>query len=285
MISPNLNLDFNSLSSDVYNEPEVSILSDTLTPSGKRITTFFLTFWRPLLPQITRHRVFSFSVQSSRAIPVNKLLEQVKTKPWGPSHFGKNQSGMVALEDFTNPNELAMAKAIWIGASVGAQLSASNLNSMGVHKQVVNRLLEPFIPVNMILTGSDFNNFFKLRMASDSQPEMIELATSMFNHYNDSKPEEKNHLPYLDSSILAKYNTDEVLEALICGARCARVSYAPYGSLTADCHKDMILAKKLITLGHFSPFEHCYISDSNFRIYVETNHEKLIKLLEERMHS
>lgn len=259
------NKDIGNLASQYYSKadklnlihtPQVTIIKDSIF-RGKRLTTFQLRFWRAILPEITRHRCFSFCVRSSRANPVKNILEQVKTNPWGPESFGSNQSGMVAGEELKG-EDLTNAILAWKLAALGIATQAETLMNLGVHKQVTNRLLEPFTYSDMVLAGTDFSNFFMLREAEDAQPEIQTLAKAMHKALNESTPtkleEGQWHLPYISEEELNNkaYSIDDLCKASC--ARCARVSHKLFDG-TTSITKDIELFNRLKNAGHWSPLE------------------------------
>lgn len=259
------NKDIGNLASQYYSKadklnlihtPQVTIIKDSIF-RGKRLTTFQLRFWRAILPEITRHRCFSFCVRSSRANPVKNILEQVRTNPWGPESFGSNQSGMVAGEELKG-EDLTNAILAWKLAALGIATQAETLMNLGVHKQVTNRLLEPFTYSDMVLAGTDFSNFFMLREAGDAQPEIQTLAKAMHKALDESTPtkleEGQWHLPYISKEELNNkaYSIDDLCKASC--ARCARVSYKLFDG-TTSITKDIELFNKLKNAGHWSPLE------------------------------
>ena len=255
----------------IISKPEVQILADSISPEGKRLTTFQLKFWRAILPEITRHRVFSFCVRSSRANPTINLINQVKNTPYGPSHWGMNQKGMVADNELTG-KALEVAQYTWKTAALTAASCAESLKDAEVHKQVVNRLLEPFTYSDMVLAGTDFDNFFDLREAPDAQPEIRELALAMHKALDASTPIELKegewHLPYISAEDRNKANTD-VLCKVSC-ARCARVSYKAFdGSSSID--KDLALFNRLKDSKHWSPME--FVATPSGSNYKESNYK------------
>ena len=239
----------------IISKPEVQILADSISPEGKRLTTFQLKFWRAILPEITRHRVFSFCVRSSRANPTINLINQVRNTPYGPSHWGMNQKGMVADNELTG-KALEVAQYTWKTAAKIMADCAESLKDSEVHKQVVNRLLEPFTYSDMVLAGTEFDNFFDLREAPDAQPEIRELALAMHKALDASTPVELKegewHLPYISAEDKDKANTD-VLCKVSC-ARCARVSYKAFDG-TSSIDKDLALFNRLKDSKHWSPME------------------------------
>lgn len=276
--SPSFNLDealtsYTSAANNmtIISKPEVQILADSISPEGKRLTTFQLKFWRAILPEITRHRVFSFCVRSSRANPTINLINQVKNTPYGPSHWGMNQKGMVADNELTG-KALELAQYTWKIAAKTMADCAESLKDVEVHKQVVNRLLEPFTYSDMVLAGTDFDNFFDLREAPDAQPEIRELAIAMHKALDASTPIELKegewHLPYISAEDRNKANTD-VLCKVSC-ARCARVSYKAFdGSSSID--KDLALFNRLKDSKHWSPME--FVATPSGSNYKESNYK------------
>lgn len=245
----------NSMNRVIQNKPTVTILADSITEDGHRLTTFQLKFWRAILPEITRHRCFSFCVRSSRANPTANIIKQVDTEPWGPVEFGSNQKGMTAGKPLEG-TDLEQAEFQWKLAAGQAVLTANALLDLNVHKQVVNRVLEPYTYSDMVLAGTDFDNFFKLREAPDAQPEIRELAVAMHKALDNSEPKllQKGewHLPYITSSDRKMATVDELCK--VSCARCARVSYKAFDG-TSSIQKDLELFNKLQTSGHWSPME------------------------------
>lgn len=243
-------------------EPEVEIIADSINSEGNRITTFKLKFWRAILPELSRHRVFSFCVQSSRATPTDKLLEQVKEAPWGPKHYGWNQKGMTSAENKFTDKQLNIIKYAWLQSANSAANVAASLAKANLAKEVVNRLLEPYISCNVLLTGSEFDNFFNLRIAPDAQPEMYDLAKKMKEALDKHKPvlllKNHWHLPFITKEDIDSISDIRDLP-LISAARCARVSRVPFDEIKPDLEKDLARASFLVKHRHMSPFEHvCY---------------------------
>lgn len=256
----------------IQSEPEVKILADSLSKSGHRLTTFELTFWRPILPELSRHRVFSLSVRSSRATPVNTLIDEIQKSPWGPNEWGKNQPGMVAEDVFSNEKFIKNFEYVWYQTANFCCQMAKSLNEVGVHKQIVNRMLEPYTCTHAVISGTEWKNFFKLRTASDSQPEMQDLANKMRKLFDEHEPvlldDNEWHLPYITQKDRCELTSSECCK--ISAARCARVSYKLYNG-TTDTQKDLELYEKLVNSHHWSPLEHVAIPavhdymESNFK--------------------
>jgi thymidylate synthase ThyX len=257
------------------------------------ITTMQLRYPRFIHAEFMTHRVFSRNASSSRAIPVAKMLEQVRSDPAMPIHWGKNQPGMQADEELTG-DELEAAKELWRGAARFAANQAERMQSHYVHKQVANRILEPFQFINVIVTATEWDNFFELRAHTDAQPEIRELADVMRAVRSQSTPRKiyptENystfmgnredphgwHLPYVTELERNTYQLPILVAAS--AARCARVSYLTHDGETPDIKKDIALFMRLVgsTPIHASPIEHqakpskrCDTQSGNFRGWMQ----------------
>ena len=251
----------------VVNMIKAEVVSDTIW-NGKRITTLQLRLPRFILAQFNAHRSFSRSTASSRAIPTSKLLEMVKNDTVQPVYWGKNQAGMQASEEVdAETKEKALQE--WKLAALNASKTAEKLLELGLHKQIANRILEPFMWAETIVTATEWDNFFKLRLHEDSQPEIQELARCMKEAMDNSEPvKSKIHLPYITLDEMEDYvqglvTTDsesidiELYKYFvpISAARCARVSYLNHDQSNPVIEKDLATAEKLLSAGHWSPFE------------------------------
>lgn len=167
-----------------------------------RLITLEVEMHRFILPEFNTHRMISRNFQSSRAVPVEKMIEQVRNDPAMPVHWGKNQPGMQADEELQG-SALSGVKFEWRIAADGAVDSAKLMLQQGAAKQIVNRLLEPFMWTKGVVTATerDWNAFFKLRLHKDAQPEIYVLAEKIKEAVEGSKPMELKvgewHLPYL----------------------------------------------------------------------------------------
>jgi thymidylate synthase ThyX len=228
--------------------------------TSKRITSFILTYPRFIHAELLTHRSASRNAASSRAIPVSKFIEDVLTDPALPIHWGAAQKGMQADNEISEETK-TKAMQIWNSARDAAVEHAKQLNELGLHKQVVNRIMEPFFHITTLLTATEFKNFFKLRAHKAAQPEIRELAYKMLELYESNKPVEKGigewHIPFGDK-YLDGLSTRQKLK--IATARAARVSYKNFDGVV-DYDKDYSLHDMLVKEGHWSPFEHSAICD------------------------
>lgn len=238
---------------------EAKIILDSITEAGDRLTTMEICFHRYVLAEFNTHRAFSRNSASSRAIPIEKQLEKIKNDTAFPIEFGSNQSGMQAGPPLVG-KELEYAIEAWSEARDSAVEHAEKMLALGVHKQVTNRLLEPFMWHTAIISATDYKNFFGLRNNTLAQPEIHELARLMNIEYDKSEPtvlcEDEWHLPYLRDE---DWYGDGTLEDLkkVSAARSARVSYLTQDGIR-DLSKDIELYDRLTSADppHASPLEH-----------------------------
>lgn len=241
------------------------VIEDSLSPVGVRLTTLELRYPRFIHAEFMTHRKFSRNASSSRAIPVSKMLEQVRRDIAMPTYWGKNQPGMQAFEEVDDQTK-EEAKRIWVDAASAALMYAKQMHELGVHKQTVNRILEPFMYISVIVTASSFQNFFDLRLHKDAQPEIKDLAFAMQEALNASDPVRRIndnskvanwHLPYVSQAEREAEN-DPYQLAKISAARCARVSYLTHDGRTPDISEDLKLYDRLVGSQpiHASPVEH-----------------------------
>ena len=238
-------------------EISAKIVADSISSSGVRITTMELCYHRFIHSEFMTHRMFSRNSSSSRAIPVGKMLKQVKENPAIPIFWGKNQPGMQAKDNLSG-TYLEEAKESWYYAAHQMSKRAGELTNLDLHKQITNRLLEPFQWIKVIVTATEWDNFFKLRLHPDAQPEICFLAKTMKEVMDSSSPvileHSEWHLPYVVAEDCLKTTTDNFVKLSV--ARCARVSYLNHDNSTPDVAKDIALADKLLEAGHMSCFEH-----------------------------
>ena len=233
------------------------IIADSINPDKNRVTTFLLTYPRFIHAELMTHRVFSRNAASSRAIPIEKVIEQVKTNPAKPVRWGKNGKGMQDHGWYEeNSEDYNAAEMMWKYAADSAVRAAAGLQAVDLHKQIVNRILEPFVWMTTLVTATEWENFFSLRVHKDAQPEFQHLAYMMLRTYVDGYPETKDwgewHIPYGDRM---PDGLEDTTKLKIATARAARVSYLTMDG-RIDTDKDVALHDSLASNGHWSPFEH-----------------------------
>jgi thymidylate synthase ThyX len=225
---------------------KVRIEADSISRKAPRLTTFVLEYPRFIHAEVMTHRGFSRNASSSRAIPIGVLCDRADVSP---AYWGKNQRGMQARQEMA-PRDARAAGSAWNDARKAACRAAEEMGLMGAHKQIANRVLEPFSTIHVVLTGVSwtFEHFFALRCHPDAQPEMQILAWKMADLYYAFEPTEiapgEWHTPFSDGDLK------------VSAARCARVSYAKHDGTEATPEEDYALHDRLFEAGHLSPFEH-----------------------------
>lgn len=242
---------------------KAKILADSISYSNTRLTTFELTYPRIVHGEMMTHRMFSRNAASSRAIPVKKMLKMIEENPYIPTHWGKNQRGMQAKSELTESDK-NKARSEWLRARDKALKSARELMDIGLHKQITNRLLEPFQWYTIICTATEWTNFFHLRNHPEAHPEIKAVAELMEAEYNNNAPKflsyDKWHAPLLNIGM--DDEEEQIIAALgeagprqVSVGRCARVSYLTHDG-QRDFNKDVELHDRLLGNGHMSPLEH-----------------------------
>jgi Thymidylate synthase complementing protein len=277
---------------------EAKVIADSTGPKCKRLTTFQLRYPRFIHAELMTHRVFSRNASSSRAIPVKKMIEDVLTDPAMPIHWGRNQPGMqaqaaqneavvvpcfnqrIALPDgggvYSRVDLPLTPRAAWLAARDRAVEVAQAFDAARYHKQLVNRILEPFTHISVVVTASNYENFYWLRRHPDAQPEIRALADAMWEAHQASTPRSLTwgdwHLPYITDEErnavefvygghgnvleMRTFEVDALIKMSV--ARCARVSYLTHEGKKPDPEQDMALYERLVGSVplHASPAEH-----------------------------
>lgn len=252
---------------------EAKIICDSMNKYKSRLTTITATYPRFVHSELMTHREFSRNAASSRAIPISKVIEQVQNNPAMPYKWQKNKSGMQGGEELINP-ELKWVNGQWTEASKKAINYSQELQRLECHKQICNRLLEPFVWMTTVISSTNWNNFFHLRCSDMADPTIRHIAEMIRFVIENNEPDKLDndhwHLPFITNSSDAGCLTDEyTTEQLqkISVARCARVSYLNHEK-KFDPLGDLELATRLEQSGHWSAFEHVAVP-----CYFMTNHD------------
>ena len=248
----------------------VEVIADSISPQAVRLTTLSVTLPRIVLAELNTHRAFSRNSASSRAIPIQRMIDKIIQDPFIPFYWGANQKGMQAVVEI-NAASQQQAERMWLLARDVAVEQALKLSALGVHKQLVNRLLEPWLYTTVLVSATDWDNFYGLRCHPDAQPELRRAAEMMRDAMAASTPRRiaygEWHIPYArdEDATVAATSLDNVwsdditpqtyARLLLSAARCARVSYDASTSVREQA-EDIALAKRLASSGHWSPFEH-----------------------------
>lgn len=242
------------------------VIADSVSPDGARLTTLEVTLPRIVLAEFNTHRMLSRNSASSRAIPVEKRIAMIEADPFVPEAFGKNQRGMQAGDALEGEAELR-ARLAWYNAMNAAVVQAGELAKLEVHKQLANRLLEPFAWHTIVCTATEWENFFALRCHPNAQPEIRTAAEMMREAMRSSYPHPVDyndwHLPYLQTGEAFDFDVQDgrppfpaiPTKVKVSVARCARVSYLTHDG-KRDPSADLALYDRLASAGHMSPLEH-----------------------------
>ena len=257
-------------------------------PYHNDLITFHLMYPRFIHSEMMTHKDFSRSAASSRAIPIQKMLNQVWNKPAMPIHWGKNQPGMQASHAIQGWRKTFLSN-LWIMCGRAVCVFVWVAMKMGLHKQVANRMLEPWQLMHVTLTTCKLANFYNLRIHADAQPEVCYLATLMRFAHQTSEPkilrEGEWHLPWITDEdiddVAAMVGTDKEQTELLkkmSAARCARSSYANFdGKRSID--GDLATYSKLVDSEpiHASPCEHQATPDQQITDVVSSGHTTVME--------
>lgn len=179
------------------------IVADSLSPQeGTRIVTLECEYPRFIHSEFMTHRMLSKNSASSRAIPVSRMCENIDANYAEPVSWGKNQAGMQANSVLTD-SAVEEAKKLWVETKNFSIAQAKKLHELEVHKQIVNRVTEPFVITKTLVTGTEWDNFFALRMHPAAQPEIQVLAREIHTAMQNSIPRRLTdsffwHMPFVD---------------------------------------------------------------------------------------
>lgn len=250
---------------------QAHIIADSISPDGIRLTTIHCRYPRFIHAEVMTHRVFSRNARSSRAVPVNTMLQEIIDDPVVPIHWGAAQKGMQAYQENDTPvhdpwrrdpllgDAYISNKDAWLLARDCAVSVAKAFNEARYHKQVINRLLEPFMHIDTLISATEWVNFFALRDHHAAEPHIQKLAQVMRKAMYGSNPAPLKpgqwHLPYVSIEERKDYGL-EICQKLSV-ARCARISYTPFdgnGDIESEIRRyDLLVGSHPI---HASPAEH-----------------------------
>lgn len=242
-----------------------TVIADTVSVhTGERITTMELCYPRIIHSELLTHRAFSRNATSSRATPAKACIQEVQEHPFTPALWLKNQPGMAGGEPLSPAAQRVAFEAVDYLRNK-ALSAVAQLQFLGVSKQQCNRYIEPWLRIKTLVTATEWENFFELRLdEAHVQPEMFELAEAMRQAMDASEPARgRRHLPYVDAAFPDDCGAEDgavIRAALQSAARCARVSYLTHDNKEPDLQKDIELADKLWKNKHLSPFEHAAIA-------------------------
>lgn len=256
------------LSEVIKSQCAVRVVANSISAeTGDEIITFELEYPRLIHSEFLTHRLFSRNAASSRAIPVAKIIEMVRDNPAMPVRFGANQAGMqdkgvdhkgsirISTEMYGD------ADTAWQRAAEDAAFWAERFSDAGYHKQVCNRLLEPFQYIKTVVTFTGSGaNFFGLRDHADADPTIAQLAQAMREAHNCAILKQLKagdwHLPYYKDGAFIKGRDRNLAKARrISTSCCAQVSYRKLDD--SEEKADLVFARLVDSKPvHASPTEH-----------------------------
>ena len=229
----------------------------------------------------------SRNAASSRAIPVKKMIEDVLRDPAVPLFWGKNQPGMQAHGQCDSRVSVPFGGGLnvdrtrqqaWLYARDQAVGMAEAFAEAGYHKQLVNRLLEPFSHITVLTSATEWSNFLELRDHPDAEPHIRMLAQAVRKCLEDESTIQtlepgQWHLPFVMQA-----DIDRVTEMLedpefdgshedvlipLSVARCASTSYKTVDGFDMTLERATALYDKLVSSRpiHASPAEHVAQAD------------------------
>jgi len=231
--------------------------------------------------ELMTHRVFSRNAASSRAIKTEKLIADVIADPAMPTFWGKNQPGMSAKEECDAPVRLhafftdssdpdigiwtresydTTRDVAWLKGRDRAVELAISFMSAGYHKQIVNRILEPWAHITVCITSTSWANFFALRDHPDAQPEIQVLARAIKDSLKGVEPKALTygewHMPYVTSEDRGLLSLEDQIKLSV--ARCASTSYRTVDGNIMTQERALALHDRLVASEplHASPTEH-----------------------------
>lgn len=234
----------------------VKVIAASESPDGHRIATIIARYSRFFHSEVMTHKDFSRNASSSRAIPFRTMLKITRKNLSAPIHWGENQPGMQASKELTGFNYY-FAKFMWHFTGHVVLMLAWIMSFSKVHKQVINRMIEPWTFINVQITATTWKGALDLRIDNAAQPEFQGLALQIKNaldktYYRRLK-EGEWHLPWIRDD---EYHLPIQQLQKISAARSARLSYTPIGDVKTNIGKDLKLAEDLWSQQHLSPFEH-----------------------------
>lgn len=264
--------------------------SRNLSKPDKVLSSLLLRYPRFIHAEFMTHRVMSRNAASSRAIPVRKLIQDVIDNPVVPIFWGKNQPGMQAGEEctaqvgirnihldydeensFGRTHDMASREEAWLAARNHAVDFAKAFADADYHKQIVNRLLEPFAHITVLVSSTEWENFLELRDDPAAEPHIQVLAREIRKCLDDEstirslRPGEW-HLPFVSDTeeYQDAYSGDEEPWIKLSAARCASTSFKTVDGFDMTFEKAEEIFDKLVTSKpiHASPFEHVAEADA-----------------------
>ena len=243
------------------NEIKVEIVADSINQQGDRLTSLVLTYPRIIHAEMMTHRMFSRNASSSRAVPIQKMIEAVKNNTFCPFEFQKAHKGMQGSEYFTGQDKADCIK-LWLESAELALQQAEKMKEKGITKQVINRILEPYQYYTVLITGSreGWDNFFKLRCPQyaldvrNKSRQFFKSKKDFANYVGKESDITKNGgTEEKAKEIFFKYNLKTDLDWLKCNLGQAEIHIMDLAEKIYDCIQESV-PKQLKNEWHI-PFE------------------------------
>ena len=201
---------------------------------------------------------------------VPKMNKWIEDNPATPLFWGAQKKGMQPVEECKNQIPISTKlfkeynidrEELWEMAQENACLTAKKYWDAGYHQQIPNRLTHAFQMAEYIVTATDWDNFFALRLHDDAaQSEIKELARCMKEALETAvmcAPRSGWHLPYVSNEDLEMHGLRKC--KILSAARCCVISYNNHET---DQPMSLEKAEKLFnhlvtdTNPHYTPLEH-----------------------------
>lgn len=237
---------------------KAEVIAHSLHPSKTSfIATLRLVYPKYVHSHVLTHKALAKNTASARAIPTRSFRRAVLADPAMPSFWGVAGKGMSA-HGALSPTRTKVMRGFSFVLMYVACLFHFLGEKLGGSKETLNRWLEPWAHVVVVVSGSDssWSNFLALRDHPAADPTTQALARAVRDALDASRPKPLSiggwHLPFAESTKLKTAVTQSV-------ARCARTSYAVPDRPTSHSkpHEDEDLYQRLLGPPcHASPFEH-----------------------------
>ena len=184
------------------------VLKSINTLSGTKMMTLRCHYPRIIHAEVKTHSQLKTNSASSRAVPVRAMNESILNDVAMPVRFGANQGGMKdkGVEHdgrVYHPSHMVNfnGRNAWQVVADEAVGWSDALDEAGYHKQICNRLTEPFQWMDVVMSGSEWANFLWLRCDEDADPTLQVLADLCLQAYLHDSWDELGegdwHLPFV----------------------------------------------------------------------------------------
>lgn len=254
-------------------EVKVSLIAMTRNAySNKVITTLLCEYPRYIHSEIMTHRQLSRNSGSSRATPFNIYCERIIKDPAFFAELGINRSGMNADSVLNKENAEAFKHEYMQLMHHTVDTAMSWSAKYNLHKQIINRVLEPYVRTSTVITATEWDNFLYTRaIAKGVEPVMHLLANCIkqaVDYANENAKDGVAHLPFVTDN---EFNTcslkDCVKHAVSRSARCTILSNVTKKLSTIEEDEKLYNWLSSADPMHASPFEHIAFATKSYEPY------------------